>query len=81
VLCRKRAQLWHSNQMAWHRKLGMLASRAKITRAQPVGESGQELGKCRSARDISTPVSLFWHALDIIWVVLFTVVYLFGIQQ
>jgi heme/copper-type cytochrome/quinol oxidase subunit 3 len=67
--------------MAWHRKLGMLASRAKITRAQPVGESGQELGKCRSARDISTPVSLFWHALDIIWVVLFTVVYLFGIQQ
>jgi cytochrome o ubiquinol oxidase subunit 3 len=25
--------------------------------------------------------SLFWHALDIIWVALFTVVYLFGIQQ
>jgi cytochrome o ubiquinol oxidase subunit 3 len=25
--------------------------------------------------------SLFWHALDIIWVALFTVVYLLGIQQ
>jgi cytochrome o ubiquinol oxidase subunit 3 len=25
--------------------------------------------------------SLFWHALDIIWVALFTVVYLFGIQR
>lgn len=25
--------------------------------------------------------TLFWHALDIIWVALFTVVYLFGIQQ
>ena len=25
--------------------------------------------------------SLFWHALDIIWVALFTVVYLLGVRQ
>jgi heme/copper-type cytochrome/quinol oxidase subunit 3 len=80
VLCRKRAQLWHSNQMAWHRKLGMLASRAKITRAQPVGDRGKSW-EMPFGKGYSTPVSLFWHALDIIWVVLFTVVYLFGIQQ